>query len=76
MSEELKAGSLLQMATTGGVPVAGLLGGALGNALGAPGTVALGSSLMLSYSLWFVGSRSLRLVSTERAVEAPTIAPA
>jgi MFS family permease len=61
---------LLQMATTGGVPIAGLLGGALGNALGAPGTVALGSSLMLAYSLWFVGSRSLRFVGTERAAVA------
>jgi predicted MFS family arabinose efflux permease len=56
---------LLQMATTGGVPVAGLVGGALGNALGAPGTVALGSSVMLAYSLWFVASRGLRRVVTE-----------
>jgi MFS family permease len=68
---------LLQMATTGGVPVAGLLGGALGNALGAPGTVALGSSLMLAYSLWFVASRGLRLVVTERHADtAPAAAPA
>jgi MFS family permease len=66
---------LLQMATTGGVPIAGLLGGALGNALGAPGTVALGSSLMLAYSLWFVASRGLRFVVTESRAEA-TAAPA
>jgi MFS family permease len=61
---------LLQMATTGGVPIAGLLGGALGNAIGAPATVALGSSLMLTYSLWFVASRSLRFVVTEPHAEA------
>jgi hypothetical protein len=56
---------LLQMATTGGVPIAGLLGGALANVLGAPVTVALGSSLMLGFSLWYVASRSLRFVVTE-----------
>jgi hypothetical protein len=67
---------LLQMATTGGVPIAGLLGGALGNALGAPGTVALGSSLMLAYALWFVASRGLRFVVTESRTEAAAPATA
>jgi MFS family permease len=66
---------LLQMATTGGVPIAGLVGGALGNALGAPGTVALGSSLMLAYSVWFVGSRGLRSIVTDARAE-PTAVPA
>jgi MFS family permease len=63
---------LLQMASVGGVPIAGLVGGLLGSALGAPATVALGSSLMLAYALWFVASRALRHIVTERPAGADT----
>jgi MFS family permease len=67
---------LYTMMTAGGVPIAALIGGAIGSIVGPAEAVATASIVMFSFLAWVVASRRLRLVRLDlhaEPVDDPTL---
>jgi hypothetical protein len=60
---------LYTMMTAGGVPIAALIGGAIGSIVGPAEAVATASIIMFSFLTWVVASRRLRLVRLDLHAE-------
>jgi hypothetical protein len=53
---------LYTMLTAGGVPIAALIGGAIGSALGPGEAVGFAAVVMLAFVAWILATRRLRVV--------------
>ncbi len=70
---------LYTMLTAGGVPVAALIGGALGSVLGPGDAVAVAAVVMLVFLTWILTTRRLRIVrydTSAQDVDDPSFATA
>ena len=62
---------LYTMVTAGGVPIAALIGGAIGSLVGPGEAVALAAIVMLGLLAWIVTAHRLRVVRFDVAAQAP-----
>ena len=68
---------LYTMMTAGGVPIAALIGGAIGSIVGPGEAVGLAAVVMFSFLAWVLATRSLRVVSLDihAEVDDPALVP-
>lgn len=68
---------LYTMMTAGGVPIAALIGGAIGSIVGPGEAVGLAAVVMFAFLAWVLAARRLRVVSLEihAEIDDPALVP-
>jgi predicted MFS family arabinose efflux permease len=63
---------LFAMVTVGGIPIAALLGGALGSWLGPTQAVGVAAIIVLVYTGWFAMSGAFRVIGVDHLIRGPS----